>query len=104
MSDTKNTKSSQPTTRQVVLSEMIDITRRDVIRNDIELQFLKSGTIPDEVFDRIYAPGVKDDNIKLYQAHYEYNLGKLQFLKNMRDENIAKSITKNTPDILKIKK
>jgi len=97
-------------TRQVILMQKIEESRKLVIDADIELAFLNNlkekinnGKI--EFNDDIVK--MLNDNIKLYTGNYNLYLEKLNFLKEMRElkraDKIANYIENNTPDKISIK-
>lgn len=87
--------------RQNVLNEMINRTRSEVIKMDIEYNYLirvKQKGLDKPVFDNI------DHHIEQAKAHYDLYLEKLIYLKELRDnarcEKIQEIVEKSSAEIV----
>jgi hypothetical protein len=96
--------------RQIIISQMIDSARSEVIKNDIELHFLsrlkKKIEKCELSIEKAYSPAQLDESINDAKDNFTVSLEKLNYLKELRElskaDKIAASIEYSTPSMINI--
>lgn len=95
----------KPKARQIIISQMIDSARAEVIKNDIELNFLlrlkEKFEKGDMIITKSHNVPQLSDNIDDAKDHFKLSLERLIYLKELREhsksDRAAASVENCTP-------